>query len=287
MADAPESRYGLPEVAMLDLLAQLAKSVAAALLVLACAVTGPVAYASDDVQDYLIGPGDRLLVSVHREADLSGEHLLDDACQIELPMVGSVRACGLSVRQLAEVLDAKLGACCLVDPFIRVQVKDFGSQRVQVLGQATRKGTHILRGVTTLLDVISSAGGPNAENVVEVDHYRAADARTLTYDLRASDQLTAVRVHDGDVVTLKAGRNVYVEGQVGKPGAIAFRAGITVTQALTLAGGPGNFASLRRVTIIRSDGAKVHLNLKRVNLGRQADMVLGPDDRLIVPRATF
>ncbi len=66
-----------------------------------------------------------------------------------------------------------------------------------------------------------------------------------------------------------------------------YRDGLTVTQALATAGGPGEYASLRRVSVLRANGEKLHLNLNRVNQGLEADVVMRPDDRLIVRRGAF
>ena len=70
---------------------------------------------------------------------------------------------------------------------------------------------------------------------------------------------------------------VYVSGQVSKPGAVPYSEGLTISQAIILAGGSKSTARLRKVYIKRGD-QQIKVNLKRVLQGRDDDVVLQPDD---------
>ena len=78
-----------------------------------------------------------------------------------------------------------------------------------------------------------------------------------------------------------ADQYVYVTGGVKQDGPVAFRTGLTATQALTLAGGPTEFSKLARASVVRGDEV-IRLKLRRMIDGAESDLALEPDDRLIV-----
>jgi polysaccharide export outer membrane protein len=158
---------------------------------------------------------------------------------------------------------------------------------VDVLGEVQKRGPVYLQGPTSLVEVISAAGGPSAENVVEVEVVSAGGA-SRTYDLHAlTAAQTDVSVQPGDRIVLKPGKVVYVEGQLKRPGEVLLRDGLTVTQALALAGGPEEFANLRRVLVRRADGSQELVNVPRVHKGLAPDPVLRSDDHIVVPRGSY
>jgi len=93
------------------------------------------------------------------------------------------------------------------------------------------------------------------------------------------------------IVTVKeyAGK-VYVNGEVGRPGAYSVRDGLTVLNACILAGGFSDYAALSRVKVFRSVKGNTQLfkiNLKKVQKGEQPDLLLRPGDRIEVPHRRF
>jgi protein involved in polysaccharide export with SLBB domain len=170
---------------------------------------------------------------------------------------------------------------------VTIEVKDYGSQKVEVLGQITKRGHQYLDGSRSLLEVINNAGGPKELNVVDVEHFCAETKQSTVYSLAEPDVLSSIFVADGDRVTLRPGRMVYVDGEVAKPGEVPYREGLTVTQALAMAGGPGEYASLRRAFILHGNGKKSLVNIYKINLGKDEDVLLAPDDRLLISRSAF
>lgn len=236
--------------------------------------------------EYRIGVGDHLEVKVYDEPALTGEVAVDDSCRIGVGLLGAVEVCGRNTAELAEQLTLAFADGYLVSPVVAVKVTKFRSQKVDVFGEVNKKGPVYLEGQTTLLDVISMAGGPSADNVVQIE-VTTPDGVANTYDMGTLASIDPVLVSPGSTVTLEPGEVVYVEGEVKRPGVVTLIEGLTVTQALALAGGPDDYANLRRVIIRRSNGGKVRVNVQRINRGLDDDPMLGSDDYLLVPSGAF
>jgi len=112
------------------------------------------------LDDYRLGPLDTIDVAVFQEPDLSVKALQVDASgQIALPLVGSVKAQGMTASELSQELERKLGQKYLRNPQVTVTVASSVSQKVSVQGEVAEPGVYQLTGPTTLLDVISLAKG--------------------------------------------------------------------------------------------------------------------------------
>ncbi len=239
-----------------------------------------------DASEYHVGRGDSLHVQVYEEPTLTGEVVVNDACAISLGLVGSVQVCDLTLSEVEREITRRYAGDYLVSPSVAVRVIRYHSQRVDVLGEVEKPGPQYLEGQTSLVEVLSLAGGPRADNVVQVEIV-GVDGAVRRYDLNRLPTEEDVLVREGDRIYLRPGELVYVEGQIAHPGAVLLTPGLTVTQALTLAGGPDETANLRRVQINRADGSIVRINVSRVHKGYDEDVVLTADDHLIVPRSPF
>jgi len=238
---------------------------------------------------YLIGRGDVLRVTVYDEEGLSGTYTVDETGKVEFPLVGRLDAESQTISSLEASLTRQLGARYLVNPHVTVVVETFGSQRVQVLGAVKKPGPYHLSGYTTLLDILGEAGGINTErSSQEVQVKRAGEDAPIVVNL--SKLLTQgqgnIPVRDGDVIYVAESEVIYVSGQVAKPGAVPWRDGLTVTQALTAAGGASSTANLRKVYIMRG-GQRNRVNVRRVLKGRDADMRVQAGDQLFVDESVF
>lgn len=111
------------------------------------------------VPDYRIGPLDRLEVSVFQVPDLSRTVRVNSTGEISLPMIGVVRAGGLTVGELEKAIADRLRESLLQDPQVSVFIEEFASQRVTVEGSVASPGVKPLTGRTTLLQLIAMSGG--------------------------------------------------------------------------------------------------------------------------------
>lgn len=237
--------------------------------------------------EYRVGPGDVLDVRVYGEDDLSGLVVVSEDCTIPLAYIGRVAACGQSASVLGEAIRDAYAVDYLVNPAVAVRVEEYRSQKVDVLGAVAKSGPVYLRGPTSLVEVISEAGGPMGDNVVRVDVF-SENGGVLHHKLpEVMLDPDGIVVSNGDTIILKPGEVVFLEGEVARPGSIIYTDDLTVTQALALAGGPREFAALRRVLVRRADGSKQRVNVVRIHRGLSDDVALAADDHVLVPTGAF
>lgn len=108
--------------------------------------------------DYVIGPGDVLDVVAWQLPNVSRTTTVRPDGKISLPLVQDVQAAGLTAMQLRDKIATVL-AEYRANADVSVAVIDVHSMRVSILGGVRRPGVLELRGVTTMLDAIASAGG--------------------------------------------------------------------------------------------------------------------------------
>ncbi len=269
------------------------------LLLLVCLLAGSLAAfaRADEVvaeptaarPGYRVGAGDVLKVDIYDEPTLSGVYPVDEGGALDLPLLGKVPVAGRTLDEVADTLTRMFGADYLVDPQVTVSVAHFGSQQVQVLGAVGKPGVYPLSGPTTLLDILTLAGGTTETSAgeVRVQHAGGEGAvDVVKLDGLLSGTVADLPLRNGDLVYVPERVYVYVAGEVNRPGPVPWRDGLTVSQAITAAGGATSLADLRRVIVLR-DGKSVEVNLKRIIRGREADRPLQPEDQVHVGRSVL
>src|SRR5215470_15129726 len=165
-------------------------------------------------QEYRVGAKDVLKVTVWGHDDLTRQVVVSADGTFAFPLIGDVQVAGLTTGSIEARLRDLLGKDYLVNPQVSVSVQEYRSQRVFVLGEVEKPGTYALTGQTTLLDVLSQAGGPGKSAgrqvvVVRVPQSEgpvapgAAGSVTLRADLkRLLDGLTSenIALQNGDTV---------------------------------------------------------------------------------------
>src|SRR2546427_3615698 len=109
-------------------------------------------------QEYRIGAGDVLSITVWGHPDLSRDYTVDPDGFAPFPLISRVKAGGLTTREVAAALVDLLGKDYLVNPQVIVSVREYLSQKVTILGEMARPGVFYLTGPTSLVDLLSKAG---------------------------------------------------------------------------------------------------------------------------------
>ncbi len=139
--------------------------------------------------DYVIGPLDKLNITVFQVKDLTVENLQVDASgQILLPLIGSVIAKGKTTTALSNEIAAKLSEHYLQSPQVSVTVADTASQKITVEGAVNEAGVFDLKGRTSLLEAVARAKGVSkAANSHRVSIIRSVNGmpHAATFDLAA------------------------------------------------------------------------------------------------------
>ena len=210
---------------------------------------------------------------------------------------------GLTAQQAEEVIATMLKAKRLVlDPQVTVFITEYVSRRISVHGAVTNSGVHEMLGQQTLLDMIGEAGGVSDKAGDRIFILRATESgrdERIEVDLEKliyeADPTQNYVLQPGDIVMVPFERTirVFVNGAVRTPGVQEFPDDeeVTLLQAITSAGGTTDRASESRVQVIRRfpDGTKqiFKVNLKRIKRGKKDDMLLEPNDIVVVRESFF
>jgi polysaccharide export outer membrane protein len=272
-------------------------------------------------RDYQVGAEDQLEIVVFGQDNLNRILRVNGRGEITMPLVGVVPVAGLTPQEIEKRLVALYDAQYLVDPQISVEVKEFRHQRVAVTGAVDKPGTYEIIGPRTLLEVLSLAGGfssrtgaPAGDVVNLIRHQNAPDlakaanagtvtpappftrkTETMVINLRrlVSGQTPELNlpVRNGDVIHVPFAGTAYVLGGVRKPGNVAVKENLTVSQAVALAGGIDPLLGTNDITVMRFDEQGRPISIK-TDLGKiiardDPDLPLKDNDVLVVRESSL
>jgi polysaccharide export outer membrane protein len=283
------------------------------------AAAQPAVTPKQTVSGYVLGPNDEIVIRAIDAPEISEKPvLIGTNGNITLPMIGRVKAGGLTVEQLEAELTSRFKEF-IQEPQISVTVTEFRSQPVSVFGAVTKPGVVQLRGGQTLYEVLSMAGGPRdtAGSVLTVTRPRESGeiplpgakedptAQFSSVELNVQEILEGknpavnieIKPNDSISVSEASSNVVYVVGDVQHGGAFTLggQRSVSVLRALALAGGLGRTAKPDKARIVRQVSGEsklrdIAINVQRILSGKAEDIALGPDDVLVIPtssRKTF
>jgi len=243
---------------------------------------------------YILGPQDVVRIAVADDPDLGDKsYTIDSNGDISLLYLGRVAASGLTLRQLQDKITAGLADGFIRNPSVRIDIDKYKSQFVQVLGEVRSPNRIPMMGTMTLLEAIANAGSPssNAGNEVEITHTRrpdgtplpsgGADGNKQIVDMKDLLAAQAFVLRDGDIVTVPKAQTFYIQGEVKSQGVLVWQRGMTLTQAVTLAGGITDRGTYRNAFATRIVKGKT----VEVKLDRQS--VVLPDDVVTIKKSLF
>lgn len=278
---------------------------------------------------YRLGSGDEIKVQQLNDEELDGKTArVDDEGFVDLPSIGRVHVGGMTVQDAEAVLTTQLRKL-LLNPDPVIYITEYRSQPVSVLGEVNNPGVIQLQGRKTLVETLSMAGGlrTDAGNEVQV-------TRRLTYGplplpgaktdpskefsiakinlaalLRGDDPNNNIAVFPQDIISVPRAENIYVTGDVKKPGGFPLTGNgpVSVLQAVSLAEGLGPQAAPKNAKIFRvrqnspasqdagasgaalssgretSDRTEIAVNVEAILAGKSDDFALQPQDILFIP----
>ena len=270
----------------------------------------PAAPVGRRLTNYLLGPGDEIIVMSVQAPEISNKPIrITSSGEFTVPMVGRVKAAGKTVAQLEAELVDRLRTF-IKEPDVAINITQMKSQPVSVFGAVGAPGVHQLEGMKTLVEVLSMAGGVKPDGGSRVKIARKleqgriplpsatvnGDYSTAEVDIRAIENATHpeenIQILPEDVITVPRAELIYVIGEgVRQPGAFTLsdRQGISVIQAFARAQGQAPAAGLKSAKIVRpvpgASRVEIAVNLDDILKGKAKDMVLQPDDILYVPKS--
>ncbi len=219
--------------------------------------------------DYVIGPGDELLIRAWGQIDLDVHTRVDRNGNIFLPKVGNLNVAGLKYAQIEEFLKSHVGR--IYQNFdLNVTMGELRSIDVFVVGQARRPGRYTVSSLSTLANAIFASGGPSPTGSMR--HIQLKRGSTVVtdfdlYDLLLNgDKSKDVLLSPEDVIYVAPiGPQVAMGGQVNVPAIYELKGGTDLAESLRLAGGLSTTASGGKVSLEHIKDRQVHV-VERVGL---------------------
>ena len=264
---------------MLDKAVRLFIRTGLAILLLFVVLMAPSAEDSQTLQEYRIGPGDKLNITVFGHPDLSVIALVDGAGRISLPLIGQIPANSKTIIQLQEEITTALNRDYIINPRINLEVVNY--RPFYILGDVNKPGSYpYIEGMTVRMAVAIAGGfkfraedlwGKN--DTVTVFHVNDPDKRKISVE-------PGDLVLPGDSIEVER-RLFFILGQVNKPGSYTHIEGMTVRMAVAMAGGFTRRAKEELIAVIRSQ------NNERITIEVDQSAEVLPGDSIEVDRRLF
>jgi polysaccharide biosynthesis/export protein len=207
--------------------------------------------------DYVLGPGDELLIRAWGKIDLDSRVTVDRNGQVYLPRIGTLNVAGLRYEQVEGYLHAAVSAL-FKDFELNVALGQLRSIQIFVLGSARQPGAYTVGSLSTLVNALFASGGPSATGSMRHIQVRRGNQLLAEFDLydlvQKGDKSHDVPLLPGDVIYIPPiGAQIAISGNVNEPGIYELKAQTTVAAALEGAGGLTSLAGAERVLLERID----------------------------------
>ncbi len=247
-------------------------------------------------QQYVIGPDDVLHISVWANPDLDLTVPVRPDGMISFPLVGDVKAAGVSTKELKAILEKDLSNFVKA-PNVSVIVVAVNSYKVYVVGEgnAGHPGVLTLKQNSSLLQVLAQIG---FEKSADLDGaYVLRKGKKLGNNLLKlinGDMSQDIQMEPDDVIFLPGNfqKRIVVVGAVKNPKILDYREGMTALDAVLSAGGFTEFAKQNDVIIVRKNGGEVkRIEAKLKDVIKDGDIskdvALMPGDLITVTSGIF
>lgn len=256
---------------------------------------------------YILGPNDEIVIFASHADDLNGKSVrISPTGEISLAQIGRVHVAGMTVDELQAELTERLKVF-IKQPDVVVNITQFKSQPVSVLGEVGSPGIVQLEGRKNLIEVLALAGGtkPSAGSRIRITRRLDAGPIPLASAKSEGDYSVAdvnvssigdgsrptdnILIQPNDIISVSKADIVYVIGVVGTPGGFALndRKSISVIEALARAGGTGPLAKKSHAQLIRhvpgEDLLTIPVDIDKVLKNKATNLMMQPDDILYIP----
>ncbi len=258
-------------------------------------------------QDYIIEPEDNLKITFWDDKELNTEAKVSRNGEIVLPIVGAVKATGLTPQQLSVRISEKMSLYGKVISNVSVEILEYGSKRIYVTGEVKSPGKYSFEVMPNLWEILLEAGGPTESAMLgDVAIVRRAEGgKVYKADVASAIEKgeldTLPKIRPGDTVHVpsveEAGGGssspiiksqvVYVFGAVGNPGPHFIQKGTDILEAIVRAGGPSSNANLSSVSYISKsepNPTTTQIDLERYIERSVPNMItVKPGDSIFIP----
>jgi protein involved in polysaccharide export with SLBB domain len=205
--------------------------------------------------DYVVGPGDELMVRAWGQVDIDYRAVVDRSGLISIPQVGAINVAGIRYQDLTGVIRTAVGRIFRNFELV-VTLGQLRSIRVFVVGHAQRPGAYTVSSLSTLVNALFSAGGPSSHGSMRAIQLKRGSKVVTEIDLYdlllAGDKSRDAALLPGDVIYIPpVGPLAAVAGSVRNAAVFELKGSTSLQQLLDLAGGLSTMAQTRRATLER------------------------------------
>jgi protein involved in polysaccharide export with SLBB domain len=233
--------------------------------------------------DYMIGVGDRLVLTLWGSIEGSYELEVNRNGEVVLPKVGPVRLAGVRYEKLPQVIRLHL-AKVLKDFQLSVNIGKLRLIKVYLVGQVNAPGDYNLNSLATLLNALSAAGGPTKNGSLRNIQIKRNGSPAETVDLYdfflKGDKSRDIRLQSGDTVYVPSiGPVAGISGNVKRPAIYELKDEKTLKDLVTLADGinPGGYLQRIQISRVITNEKKTvaDFNIDPTRDGKKADELIG------------
>lgn len=213
-----------------------------------------------EYQGYRIGPDDTVQVVVYGQAEFNVSTRVKHDGTIVMPLIGIVKAEGETNISLArQITDKLVSGGYLKAPLVNIEIANYAARTVNVAGNVGQSGIYPLDKPYHALEILLKAGWVRADAASfvylrrEGQPVRTLQIRELVRGERDSDPL----LQAGDTLFVPPSETFFIYGAINGPGMKAILPGMTVRQAIALAGGVSPSGNANKVGLIRGNDKEV------------------------------
>lgn len=210
--------------------------------------------------DYVIGPGDEIIVRAWGQLDVDYAAVVDRTGTINIPKVGTINVAGIKYQELQSHLKTAIGRV-FRNFDLTVSLGQLRAIQVFVVGQARRPGSYTVSSMSTLVNAVFSAGGPSAKGSMRGIQLKRGNRVVTELDLYelliSGDKSKDAPLLPGDVIYVPpVGALVAISGSVNVPAIFELRKDGTLAELIAWAGGLASTASGQKATVERIENRK-------------------------------
>ncbi len=203
--------------------------------------------------DYVIGTGDELQIRGWGMINVDVTALVDRGGAIYIPRVGAIKVAGVRYRDLQGHLKQAIGKT-FKNFELTASIAQTRAVQVYVVGHALRPGTYTLNSMSTLLNALFTAGGPDSSGSMRNIQLKRGAATVATFDLydmlAKGDKSGDATLRDGDVIYIpEAGPLVALAGNVKNPAIFELKGNTSLLELMGWAGGVDSASEQRQIII--------------------------------------
>lgn len=232
--------------------------------------------------DYQMGTGDVLRITVYGQPDLATEARIGGSGSITFPLIGDVKLVGSTPSQgEAEIARRLKKGGFILDPNVNLNVVQYRGQQISVLGRVNRPGQYMLEKISRVSDALALAGGIIIDGADTITLVREREGKTEYRDIdvvalfKKGGETSNELVVDGDIINVARQPMFYIYGEVQRPGAFRLEQNMSMVQALSLGGGLTQRGTQRGIKILRRDanGEMQQLDTQLADLVKKDDVI--------------